>query len=59
MVKGSGAARLRCAETLSFFTEHVMKKPQPRTKKVIASRRSCKAVGTGLSHYVLMDRKGK
>lgn len=36
-----------------------MKKPQPRTKKVIASRRSCKAVGTGLSHYVLMDRKGK
>jgi modified peptide precursor CbpA len=29
------------------------------TKAVIASRRSCKAKGTGLSHYVLMDRKAK
>ena len=28
-------------------------------KKVIAYRKSCKAVGTGLSHYILMDRKGK
>ena len=28
-------------------------------KKVIAYRKSCKAAGTGLSHYILMDRKGK
>ena len=30
-----------------------------KNKKVIAYRKSCKAAGTGLSHYVLMDRKGK
>ncbi len=29
------------------------------TKKVIAYRKSCKAVGTGLSHYILMDKKAK
>ena len=29
-----------------------------RTEKdVIAFRKSCKAEGTGLSHYILMDRK--
>ena len=28
-------------------------------KKVIAFRKSCKADGTGLSHYILMDKKGK
>jgi len=28
-------------------------------KTVIASRKSCKATGTGLSHYVLMDPKAK
>jgi len=27
--------------------------------KVIAHRRSCKAQGTGLSHYILMDKKAK
>jgi modified peptide precursor CbpA len=32
------------------------KKP---SKKVIAQRKSCKAKGTGLSHYILMDKKGK
>ena len=30
-----------------------------KPKDVIASRKSCKAQGTGLSHYILMDRKGK
>lgn len=33
-----------------------------KTKKgpaVIASRKTCKASGTGLSHYILMDRKAK
>ena len=29
------------------------------TKKVIAYRKACKAEGTGLSHYILMDRKTK
>lgn len=28
-------------------------------KKVIAYRKHCKAVGTGLSHYILMNRKSK
>ena len=32
------------------------KKPQ---KDVIARRKSCKADGTGLSHYILMDKKNK
>ena len=26
---------------------------------VIAYRKGCKAKGTGLSHYILMDRKAK
>ena len=26
---------------------------------VIAYRKGCKAEGTGLSHYILMDRKAK
>ncbi len=26
-------------------------------KEVIAFRKSCKATGTGLSHYILMDKK--
>ncbi|MGA2031523.1 MAG: modified peptide precursor CbpA [Thermoguttaceae bacterium] len=28
-------------------------------KDVIAHRKSCKAKGTGLSHYILMDKKAK
>jgi len=28
-------------------------------KAVIAYRKRCKATGTGLSHYILMDRKAK
>ena len=32
---------------------------KPAKKGVIASRKSCKASGTGLSHYVLTDRKAK
>jgi len=28
-------------------------------KAVISYRKSCKALGTGLSHYILMDRKAK
>ncbi len=28
-------------------------------REVIAHRKKCKADGTGLSHYILMDKKGK
>ena len=28
-------------------------------KDVIATRKSCDAAGTGLSHYILMDKKAK
>ncbi len=28
-------------------------------KAVIAYRKGCKATGTGLSHYILMNRKSK
>jgi modified peptide precursor CbpA len=42
--------------------EHEMKK-QDRSKKtqkdVIASRKRCKAEDTGLSHYILMDKKAR
>jgi len=30
-----------------------------KKKDVISNRKSCKATGTGLSHYVLMDAKKK
>lgn len=30
-----------------------------QAKPVIASRKSCNAAGTGLSHYILMDKKGQ
>jgi modified peptide precursor CbpA len=31
---------------------------QPKCKKtVVAQRKSCKAKGTGLSHYILADKK--
>ncbi len=35
-----------------------MKKPQQK-KDVIAYRKRCQAQGTGLSHYILMDRKAR
>jgi len=28
-------------------------------REVIACRKSCKAAGTGLSHYILMDKTSK
>jgi len=39
-----------------------MKKEDRRKKTqkdVIASRKRCKAEGTGLSHYILMDKKAR
>ena len=37
---------------------HEERKPR-RRKTVIAYRKTCKAKGTGLSHYILMDKKAK
>ncbi len=34
-------------------------KKQPTKKDVIAYRKTCQAKGTGLSHYILMDRMTK
>lgn len=36
-------------------------KPAPRTDRpdVIAMRKTCDATGTGLSHYVLMDKEAQ
>jgi len=34
-------------------------KKKTAKKDVIAYRKNCRAKGTGLSHYILMDRKGK
>jgi modified peptide precursor CbpA len=36
-----------------------MKKATTPNKTVIAFRKSCRALGTGLSHYILMDKKAK
>ncbi len=35
----------------------VMKKTKVKNRKVIALRKKCKAKGTGLSHYILLDKK--
>ena len=35
------------------------RKPTTAKKDVIAYRKTCKAKGTGLSHYILMDKKAK
>ena len=46
-----------------FFVVSLSKKElrmkKPAQKKVIAHRKSCQAKGTGLSHYILMDKKAK
>ena len=33
--------------------------PKKTQKDVIAHRKCCKTDGTGLSHYILMDKKAK
>lgn len=37
----------------------VTTKAKAARKSFIASRKSCSATGTGLSHYILTDRKAK
>jgi modified peptide precursor CbpA len=66
MVKDSGEQSLfvgilfRCAEE-DTISERESMKPQVKTTKkdVIAYRKSCQTKGTGLSHYILMDKKAK
>ena len=36
-----------------------MTKQKQEKKVVIAYRKKCQARGTGLSHYILMDKKAK
>jgi modified peptide precursor CbpA len=33
--------------------------PRKAKPRVIATRKACRAQGTGLSHYILMDKKGQ
>ncbi len=65
MVKGFGKA-LRLADAPQITSETVMKKntpekpvDRPATADIIAIRKTCDAEGTGLSHYVLMDKQVK
>jgi modified peptide precursor CbpA len=68
MVKDSGGQGLFVGILFLFFTlfsifrkAMAMKKEVKKSvkKDVIAHRKSCKAKGTGLSHYILMDKKAK
>jgi modified peptide precursor CbpA len=40
-------------------TKQEMQEREEAKQEVIAYRKGCKAEGTGLSHYILMDRKTK
>ena len=35
----------------------MVKKARKAKKTIVACRKKCKAKGTGLSHYVLLDKK--
>jgi modified peptide precursor CbpA len=37
----------------------VKAKTSTKKKEIVATRKTCKATGTGLSHYVMMDAKKK
>ena len=67
MVKGFDRPSVVCRSPFCFSgwqaKENEMKKQttvkKQQQKDIIASRKRCKADGTGLSHYILMDRKSK
>lgn len=68
MVKGSGSSYEMCQSPFclgSWIHKQMerrvrMEKNVKRAEKdVIAYRKKCKANGTGLSHYILMDKRGK
>jgi modified peptide precursor CbpA len=48
----------KCKNVSKYKTKGAGKK-KPVKSSVIASRKSCSATGTGLSHYILTDRKAK
>ncbi len=62
MVKDSDGRWCACRSpffVVSFgFQKGRKMKNQPK-KTVIAYRKTCQAKGTGLSHYILMNRKAK
>jgi len=60
MEKDSGKPH-RLPESFFLCRNNTNKEERAMSKKtkVIAHRRSCKARGTGLSHYILMDKKAK
>jgi modified peptide precursor CbpA len=49
------------AQNKESIVKKIVKKDAPKktAQPVIAYRKSCKATGTGLSHYILADRKAK
>ncbi|MEO5375497.1 MAG: modified peptide precursor CbpA [Alphaproteobacteria bacterium] len=46
----------RISETTLTPPTQTTEDRQPKAADIIASRRSCNADGTGLSHYILMDK---
>jgi modified peptide precursor CbpA len=67
-VKGSGSSeRMRLSPFYLGLVTHKTKGKEERMEKrekrakrdVIAYRKKCKTDGAGLSHYILMDKKGK
>ena len=67
MEKGFGKA-LRLPNALYVYRRRAVKQandtkplnqPAQRRPDVIAIRKTCDASGTGLSHYVLMDKQAK
>jgi modified peptide precursor CbpA len=68
MAKGFGRSQLWPAEALFVWAEpaglnergRIMKKSaKSKRPAVIASRKACRTSGTGLSHYILMDKRAK
>ena len=60
MEKDSGKP-YRLPESFFYARNNTTKEGRAMSKKtkVIAHRRSCKAQGTGLAHYILMDKKAR
>jgi len=50
---------LTCVLVISRIPRRSKKMKNQAKKTVIAYRKKCQARGTGLSHYILMDRKAK
>ena len=60
MVKGSAERRSPFFIPIMQLQKGViMKSSNKEKKKIIAIRKTCKTDGTGLSHYILMDKEVK